>query len=121
MGRRVVIGPNTLTRRSPLGVWLGLRLITLGIYYFVWYYKINNEARRYLNDESIRPGISLLAITLGGFLILPPFISYYNTGKRIRRMQEQAGISQRIAPLVPFFLMFLSSFASSSSHTHPTT
>ena len=107
MARTVVIGPNTFKRRSPLGVWLGLPLITLGIYYFVWYYKINNEARRYLNDESIRPGISLLAITLGGFLILPPFFSYYNTGKRIRRMQEQAGIAQRIEPWVGLLLMFL--------------
>ncbi|HXA43305.1 MAG TPA: DUF4234 domain-containing protein [Candidatus Solibacter sp.] len=107
MARTVVIGPNTFKRRSPLGVWLGLPLITLGIYYFVWYYKINNEARRYLTDESIRPGISLLAITLGGFLIVPPFISYYNTGKRVRRMQEHAGIAQRVEPWVGLLLMFL--------------
>jgi Domain of unknown function (DUF4234) len=30
-----------MKRRNPLGVWLGLPLITLGIYVFVWYYKIH--------------------------------------------------------------------------------
>ena len=63
MAQQVVIGNETFKRRHPVGVWLGLPLITLFIYYFVWYYKINNEARRYLRDPSIRPGISLLAVT----------------------------------------------------------
>src|SRR5438309_5240404 len=50
MAQQVVIGNETFKRRHPVGVWLGMPLITLFIYYFVWYYKINNEARRYLRD-----------------------------------------------------------------------
>jgi hypothetical protein len=77
MARIVVVGSETFKRRNVLGVWLGLPLITLGIYSVVWHFKITNEARRYLRDDSIRPWISLLAVTLGGLIIVPPFVSIY--------------------------------------------
>ena len=91
MATTVVVYNQTYKRRNPLAVWLGLPLITLGIYYFVWWYKINNEARRFLNDQSIQPGVSVLAVTLGAVIVVPPFVSAYNTTQRIARMQERAG------------------------------
>ena len=91
------IGGQEFKKRNPLGVW-GLSIITIYIYYFVWYYKINDEARRYLGDESIRPGIALLAVTLGSLLIVPHFVSIYRTGERVQRMQEKAGVQQQISP-----------------------
>jgi hypothetical protein len=91
------IGGQEFKKRSPLGVW-GLSIITIYIYYFVWYYKINDEARRYLGDDSIKPGIALLAVTLGTLLIIPHFVSIYRTGERIQRMQEKAGVQQQISP-----------------------
>jgi Domain of unknown function (DUF4234) len=101
------IGGQEFKKRSPLGAW-GLLFLTIGIYYFVWYYKINDEARRYLGDETIKPGVSLLAILLGWVLIVPPFISMYRTGTRIQRMQQKAGVAQEISPalalLASFFL-----------------
>src|SRR2546423_10345670 len=104
MAQTVVVNGEAFKRRNIVGVWLGLPLITFGIYHLVWYYKINNEARRFLKDDSISPGISLLAITLGAFLIIPPFVSVYQTGVRIRRMQERAGLSSRIEPVVALLL-----------------
>ena len=91
------IGGQEFKKRGPLAVW-GLSIITLFIYYFVWYYKINDEARRYLGDEEIKPGVALLAITLGILLIVPPFVSIYRTGERVQRMQEKAGVPQQISP-----------------------
>jgi hypothetical protein len=91
------IGGQEFKKRSPLGVW-GLSLITIYIYYFVWYYKINDEARRYLGDDSIKPGIALLAVTLGTLLIVPHFVSIYRTGERVQRMQQKAGVQQQISP-----------------------
>jgi uncharacterized membrane protein HdeD (DUF308 family) len=91
------IGGEEFKMRSPLGVW-GLSIVTIYIYFFVWYYKINDEARRYLGDEEIKPGISVLAVTLGILLIVPPFISVYRTGERVQRMQEKAGVTQQISP-----------------------
>ena len=107
MAQQVVIGNETFKRRHPVGVWLGLPLITLFIYYFVWYYKINNEARRYLRDPSIRPGISLLAVTLGAFIIVPPFVSIYRTAERVRRMQTNAQIPDRCEPWIALLLAFV--------------
>jgi hypothetical protein len=107
MARTVVIGNETFKRRNLVGVWLGLPLITFGIYHLVWYYKVNNEARRFLRDDSIKPGISLLAITLGAFLIIPPFISVYQTGVRIQRMQERAALASRIEPIIALLLTFV--------------
>jgi hypothetical protein len=107
MAQTVVVGGETFKRRNIVGVWLGLPLITLGIYHFVWYYKINDEARRYLKDNSIRPGMSLLAISLGIFLIVPPFLSVYRTCGRIQRMEEQAGLTSTIEPVLGLILAFL--------------
>jgi Domain of unknown function (DUF4234) len=98
MAELVRINGYEFKKRHPLGIW-GLSLITLGIYYFVWYYKINKEARDYLGDDQIRPGIALLAVLLGWILLLiPPFVSTYRTGQRIGRMQEKAGVTDRISP-----------------------
>ena len=106
MAQPVVVGGETFKRRSPIGVWLGLPLITLGVYFFVYWYKINNEARRYLRDPSINPGVSLLAVLLGWILIVPPFVSVYTTAGRVRRMQENARIQDRIDPWIALLLRF---------------
>ena len=110
MAQQVVIGNEVFKRRNPVGAAVGLPIITLGVYYFVWYYKINNEARRYLRDPSIRPGVSLLAITLGIFIIVPPFVSIYRTGERVRRMQMNAQITDRCEPWIALVLALLFRF-----------
>lgn len=88
-------------RRGPFAVWL-LAIITFGIYGLVWYYKINREARDLGAGTS--PGTSLLAITLGGFIIVPPFVSIYNTGERIAASQRAAGIAPTCNPVVGLLL-----------------
>ena len=92
--------------RNIFAVWIGLPIITLGVYPFVWYYKINNEARRYLADDSIKPVVSLLAVLIGWVLIVPPFISIYRTAERVQRMQQRAGISNQITPWIALALVF---------------
>lgn len=72
-------------RRNPWGVFL-LSLVTLGIYWVVWWYKINNELQNYGVDND--PGVATLAIPLGGFIIVPPFVSSYRTADRIRTAQN---------------------------------
>lgn len=49
MAEMVTIEGQQYKKRKPLGV-LGLSFITLGIYFLVWYYKINDEMRRSEND-----------------------------------------------------------------------
>ena len=88
-------------RRNPWGVF-GLAVITLGIYYIVWWYKINNEMRNYGVQNS--PAKATLAITLGALIIIPLLVSFYNTADRIRKTQEKSGASERIIPVLALLL-----------------
>ncbi|MGA9159304.1 MAG: DUF4234 domain-containing protein [Actinomycetota bacterium] len=97
MAETVMIQGQSYLKRNPLGV-LALSLITLGIYGFYWYYKVNEEIQRYTNDQTISPSRSLLAVIPGFLLIVPPFIAYYNTANHIVQMQQQRGMASQISP-----------------------
>ena len=102
--------------RNPLGV-LGLALITFGIYGIFWYYFINKEmaqlGKSYQRpDLGESPGMSVLAVTLGAFILVPPFVSIYNTTKRINAAQSLAGAEQSPSAGLNFVLwLFLSPVA----------
>ena len=68
--------------RSPLAV-IFLGLITFGIYYWYWFYKVNEEAAILSNDEDANPGLSLLAATLGALLVVPVFWTHWTTANRV--------------------------------------
>lgn len=103
MAETITIDGNTYVRRNPWGV-LGLSIITIWIYWFYWYFKVNDEARTYLRDESINPGVSLLAVLVGWLLIVPPFVSAYHTAQRVERIQERSGTGRRISPVIAIVL-----------------
>jgi hypothetical protein len=71
MAETVMIEGRPYLKRNPLGV-LGLMLITLGIYFLYWYWKINDELREFEHNESISPTRSLMAMLFGWILIVPP-------------------------------------------------
>lgn len=99
--------------RSPLNVAL-LDLVTLGIYGIVVYYKTNRELMllgKSRNEPGLgdNPTLSLLALVPGAILIVPLFISAFNTGKRIRLAEGMAGRpeNQQISPAVSMLLLAL--------------
>ncbi|MDQ2757117.1 MAG: DUF4234 domain-containing protein [Actinomycetota bacterium] len=98
---------SAIKRRNVVAVWLGLPLVTLGIYTWVWWYKINAEMGRLDPRRPVSAGTSLLAITLGSFLIVPPYISVYNTGKRIAQRQHAVGIGSSCSPVIGVLLVFV--------------
>jgi len=94
--------------RHPLGV-IGLSLITLGIYFWVWYYMTNKELAeigRANNTDELgdSPGTSLLAVTLGAFIIVPPFVSLWNYSKRVDAAVRITGQRQRLEQPIMFVL-----------------
>ncbi len=99
----VTIQGQTYPKRSPLVV-LGLAFITIGIYGFYWFYKVNQEIQRYTGDDTISPTRSLLAMVPGFLLIVPPLIAYYNTSNHIVRMQQQRGLTSEISPALVVIL-----------------
>lgn len=82
-----------MKRRNIVGVWLGLPLITFGIYTLVWYYKIHKEMLQFDSRRQISPAGSLFTLWFGGILLMiPPLVSIYNTGRRIADAQRAAGL-----------------------------
>ena len=77
-----------MKQRNPFLVWLVFPVITLGIYSLVWYFKIHNEMLRFDPRQPIKPAGSLLTVMFGGIIIVPPFVSYFNTGNRIATVQR---------------------------------
>ena len=108
MAETVTIDGQSFLKRNPLGV-LGLSLITLGIYAFYWYYKVNEEIRRATGDDTIDPTRSLLAVIPGFLLIVPPYIAYYNTAQHIAQMERRRGMSTEISPALVVVLMLVGS------------
>lgn len=92
--------------RNPWLVWLVWPLITLGIYHFVWYYKIHREMADYQPTRRIPVAGPVLVLIFLGWTLIAPFISYYNTGNRIRQAQRAAGIEETTSPLLGAVLMF---------------
>ncbi len=88
----------TMKRRGPVAVWLGLPLITLGIYHLVWYYNIHKELREFDRRRTLSPAGSTLVLVLLGWTVIAPLISYYNTGRSIANAQRAAGLQTTCNP-----------------------
>ncbi len=81
--------------RNPLGI-IGLSIITLGIYGIFWYYYLNKELAemgkaRNTDELGTSPGTSVLAVTLGAFILVPPFVSVYKTWDRKCKAEAATG------------------------------
>lgn len=109
MAEMVTIDGQQYLKRNPLGV-LGLTLITLGVYFLVWYYKVNGELRRAENDQSISPTRSLMAMIFGWILIVPPFIAMYNTAKHVQALESRRGVGQTVEPALTVVFMLVIGF-----------
>jgi hypothetical protein len=105
---QIARGSGFAKMRDPWGV-LALSLITLGFYYVFWWFFVNREMRDLGNAKGVdlgqSPGLSVLAVTLGSILIIPPFLSIWRTGRRMEGTQRAVGENGGSGPL--FFLMHL--------------
>jgi drug/metabolite transporter (DMT)-like permease len=91
-----------------------LALITFGLYYLYWYYASNSDLNEYgqrlgedRNPLRVSAGLATLAISIGGLLIVPPFISQWRFYRRIRRAQELANLDPKINHVLGFVLFLL--------------
>ena len=106
MAETVTIEGQKFLRRNPLGV-LGLSLITIGIYFFYWYYQVNDELRRFEHDDTISPTRSLMAILFGWLIIVPPFIALYNTAVHVQTIERRRSIQPQLEPALVIVILLL--------------
>jgi hypothetical protein len=93
---RIPGSDGTAKIRSLWAVAL-LPFVTIGIYFFYWWYQIHRELKdlgraRSTNELGDSPGKSLLAVTLGALIIVPALVSMYRGFKRVQAAQRLAGL-----------------------------
>jgi H+/Cl- antiporter ClcA len=110
MAETVTIEGQQYLKRNPLGV-LGLTVITFGIYYFYWYYQVNDELRRFEHDKTISPVRSLMAVLFGWIIIVPPFIAMYNTAKHLQGVEQRMAIQPQLEPALVIVIMLFIAIA----------
>lgn len=88
-------------QRNPFAVFF-LGVITFGIYWLYWYFKVNAEIRDHEPTVKVSPGIALLAM----FVPIANLVSMYNTAVRIERMEQADQVPNTISPLVAFILIW---------------
>ena len=93
MAEVVVVRDVVVKRRGPVVTWL-LLLVTLGIYGLFHWYFINREMRD-LSSALGRPfgnspGLSVLALFPGGFLVVPAIWTWVTTARRARDVRLMA-------------------------------
>jgi Domain of unknown function (DUF4234) len=82
-------------RRNPFAVWIGLPIITLGIYGFVWIYKTNKELNRFDQRIKVNPWLSVLAFFPGALLFyIPPLVAAWRLANRVRDAQRAAMVPE---------------------------
>jgi hypothetical protein len=102
---------TTAKVRNPLGV-IGLNIITLGIYGIFYWYFINREMAdlgraRGRPDLGDNPMLSVIAITIGGLVLIPAILSFWNTLKRIETSQDVTMGSNNFSPVLCVILVLL--------------
>lgn len=96
-----------MKRRNPVAVWIGLTIITLGIYHLVWYFKIHKELAEFDRRRTIPTSGSVMVLIFLGWTVVAPLISYANTGKFIRQAQRSAGLPETCSPAAGTLLMIV--------------
>lgn len=92
---------STAKIRGPVAVAI-LSVVTFGIYHAVWWYKINREmadlgkATGRTNELGDSPVTSLLALTIGALVLVPPLVSLVRTFKRVQALQRITGAGEPI-------------------------
>jgi hypothetical protein len=77
-------------------LWYVISFVTLGIGGLFWYGFINGDAKRLAHNKSWSPAISIVAVTLGTFIIIPPLVSVWRTWSRVREATHADGMSAGI-------------------------
>jgi hypothetical protein len=105
MAEELQVGTTRVKIRNPFGVFV-LSIVTLGIYYVVWYYKVNRELRDAARID-VSPVTAVLAVSIGWLIIVPPFVSWYRTFQRIQQAQRQGGLRSEVNPILGFILFLV--------------
>jgi len=107
LARQPVASGLAMKRRNPAATWLLWPFLTLGIYHLVWYFKIHKEMAEFDRRRAVPTAGPMLVLLFLSWTFVAPFISYYNTGNRIRNAQRAAGLAPECSGGLGVFLMLI--------------
>lgn len=85
--------PQLGQKRDPWAVWI-LCFVTLGIYYYIWYFKINEELRRFAPQAvQVKPALAVLA----QFVPVVNFVSLAKTAGRVNAAHASVNSAVRVS------------------------
>jgi hypothetical protein len=94
-----------MKRRNPVGAWLGLPIITLGIYGLVWYYKVHAELAEFDRRHPVSAGMAICSILFGTFTLgIWPLVTWVKLAGHIRNAQQAAGLQPSCSTGLGFIL-----------------
>src|SRR5262249_20532523 len=79
-------------KQRNIFLWYVISILTIGIGFVVWYYHLNADAKKLARHNAWSPGLSVVAVTLGAFLIIPPLVSHWGTWSRVREATDVNGL-----------------------------
>ena len=87
--------------RSPASV-IVLTIITCGIYGLIWIYRVSQELKLFLNDDSVNPGLEVFLN-----IICFPYGIYwfYKTGKLVYTAEKKANLEAKDDSLLYLLLV----------------
>ena len=83
-------GPGSIGQVRSTGICILLFIVTLGIYGWVWWYKVQNEMKRH-TGQGLGGGISLLLAIL--VTVVMPYITSSEVGGLYTRRGQQAPVT----------------------------
>jgi hypothetical protein len=116
-GDHDVRGARVRVRR--LAVVAALLVVSLGFYYWVWYYRVNRELRDYgravanPNPLDVDLTRTLLAVTVGSAALVPAAVSVARTFERIALAERLSGATRPLSSRVGLGLFLLALVVSS--------
>jgi hypothetical protein len=81
------------TLRSPWAVW-GLCTVTLGVYYLVWYVRLNQEIAR---AAGVDAAVGTVGLWLSQCVPVVNWVSLARTAQRLAAAQERAGAEPAVS------------------------
>lgn len=97
-----------MKRRNPAGAWLGLPIITLGIYGIVWFYLVHSELANFDRRRPVSAGMALCSVLFGTITLgIWPLVMWVKLGGHIRNAQQAAGLQPSCSGGLGFLLGIL--------------
>ena len=94
-----------MKRRNPVAAWLGLPIITVGIYGLVWYYLVHSELANFDRRRKISAGLALCSVLFGMFTLgIWPLVNWVKLAGHIRNAQRAAGLEPSCSGGLGFLL-----------------